>query len=59
MPINTDVNTIFNLTIPKGLKTKLEILAKEDNRSTTNLIMTILIDFIILITLLFAFIMSL
>jgi predicted CopG family antitoxin len=35
-------NTRTNITIPKDLKSKLEKLAKEDNRSFNNLIITIL-----------------
>ena len=34
----SDKNTRFNLTISKELKKKLEILAKEQNRSMNNLI---------------------
>lgn len=35
-------NTRTNITIPKDLKTELEKLAKADNRSFNNLIITIL-----------------
>lgn len=35
-------NTRTNITIPKELKTKLEELAKQDNRSFNNLVITIL-----------------
>lgn len=45
MSINTDINTRLNLTIPKELKKELEKLAKLQNRSTTNLIITILKDY--------------
>lgn len=46
MSINTELNTRINLTIPKELKIKLEVLAKKQNRSTTNLIITILKEYI-------------
>jgi len=46
MSINSELNTRINLTIPKELKIKLEVLAKKKNRSTTNLIITILKDYI-------------
>lgn len=46
MSINHELNTRINLTIPKELKTKLEILAKKENRSTNNLIVTILKEYI-------------
>ncbi len=35
-------NTRYSLTIPKELKAALETLAKEDNRSLNNLIVTVL-----------------
>lgn len=35
-------NTKYSLTIPKELKAKLAALAKEDNRSLNNLIITVL-----------------
>ena len=38
----SDKNTRFNLTISKELKKKLEILAKEQNRSINNLIITLI-----------------
>jgi len=41
MTISAD-NTRTNITIPKVLKKKLEDLAKEQNRSLNNLIVTIL-----------------
>lgn len=40
--INKKVNTRTSLTIPKDLKYKLEVLAKEDNRSVNNLIVSVL-----------------
>lgn len=46
MSINTELNTRLNLTIPKELKSKLKTIAKNQNRSTTNLIITILKDYI-------------
>ena len=46
MSINTDKNTRINLTIPKELKVKLEELAEKQTRSTTNLIIMILKDYI-------------
>ena len=44
MSINTKINTRLNLTIPRDLKKQLEELARLQNRSTTNLIITILKD---------------
>lgn len=41
MTISAD-NTRTNITIPKELKKQLEKLAKEQNRSLNNLIVTIL-----------------
>lgn len=38
----SDENARYSLTIPKKLKADLEVLAKEDNRSLNNLIITIL-----------------
>lgn len=38
----SDGNTRTNITFPKDLKAKLEILAKEQNRSFNNLVVTIL-----------------
>ena len=46
MSINTKINTRLNLTIPKDLKKELEKLARLQNRSTTNLIITILKDYV-------------
>ncbi|MGL5329563.1 MAG: Arc family DNA-binding protein [Peptostreptococcaceae bacterium] len=40
--INKDVNMRTTLTIPKDLKTQLEVLAREDHRSVNNLIISIL-----------------
>lgn len=40
--INTEINTRTSLTIPKYLKSKLEVLAKEDKRSLNNLIVYVL-----------------
>lgn len=42
----SDKNTRTLLTIPKELKEKLEELAKEQNRSLNNLIITILKDYV-------------
>lgn len=42
--INTDQKTRINITIEKDLKSELEKLAKEDNRSFNNLVITILKD---------------
>lgn len=41
MPISKD-NTRMILTIPKDLKAELERIAKEQNRSVNNLILTII-----------------
>ena len=46
MSINTKINTRLNLTIPRDLKKQLEELARLQNRSTTNLIITILKDYV-------------
>jgi len=40
--INKEINTRTSLTIPKDLKTKLEIIAQEDRRSVNNLIINVL-----------------
>ena len=45
MSISKD-NTRTNITIPKELKTKLEQLASEQNRSFNNLVITILKDYV-------------
>lgn len=44
MSISKD-NTRTQITIPKELKAKLEKLAKNDNRSFNNLIITVLKDY--------------
>lgn len=46
MAINRKKNTSLNLTIPRDLKIKLEATAKSQNRTTTNLIITILKEYI-------------
>ena len=38
----SDLNTRTNITIPKDLKKELEDIAKEQNRSFNNLVITIL-----------------
>lgn len=38
-------NTRTNITIPKELKAQLEQIAKEQNRSFNNLVITVLRDF--------------
>lgn len=40
--INKELNTRTTITISKELKSKIEILAQEDNRSMNNMITTIL-----------------
>ena len=45
MSISKD-NTRMMLTIPKDLKIKLEQIAKEQNRSVNNLILTIIKNYI-------------
>lgn len=40
------INTRTNITIPKELKKQLEDIAKEQNRSLNNLVITILKDFV-------------
>ena len=42
----SDSNTRTLITIPKDLKKQLEQLAKEQNRSFNNLVITILKDYI-------------
>ena len=42
MAINTDLNTRFNLTIPKTIKKQLEEIAENENRTLTNCIINIL-----------------
>ena len=39
-------NTRTTITIPKDLKKELEIIAKEQNRSFNNLVITILKNFV-------------
>lgn len=45
MSISKD-NTRTNLTIPKDLKLELEKIAKQENRSFNNLIITVLKDYV-------------
>ena len=40
--INKDVNVRTSLTLPKDLKYKLEVLAKNEKRSVNNLIIYVL-----------------
>ena len=44
--INKEINTRTTITISKDLKSKIETLAKEDNRSMNNMIITILDSYI-------------
>jgi len=39
-------NTKILITIPKYLKAQIEELAKEENRTTTNMIITILLKYL-------------
>lgn len=39
-------NTRTNITIPKDLKAKLEEMAKEQNRSFNNLVITVLKEYV-------------
>lgn len=39
-------NTKILITIPKDLKSQIEELAKKENRTTTNMIITILLKYI-------------
>ena len=41
-----DINTRTNITIPKDLKAKLELIATKQNRSFNNLVITILKEFV-------------
>ena len=41
-----DTKTGTNITIPKDLKAKLELIAMEQNRSFNNLIITVLKEFV-------------
>ena len=45
MSVSKD-NTRTNLTISKELKSKLEVIAKQENRSFNNLVITILKDYV-------------
>lgn len=45
MSISKD-NTRTNITIPKDLKAKLELIATEQNRSFNNLVITVLKEFV-------------
>lgn len=42
----SDENTRTNITIPKELKNELETIAKEQNRSFNNLVITILKNYL-------------
>lgn len=42
----SDENTRTNITIPKELKSQLEQLAKDQNRSFNNLVITILKQYV-------------
>lgn len=42
----SDKNTRTILTLPKELKKELEIIAKEENRSLNNLMLTVLKKFV-------------
>lgn len=44
--INKEVNTRTTITISKDMKSKIETLAKDDNRSMNNMIITILDSYI-------------
>ena len=44
--INKEVNTRTTITISKDMKSKIEALAKDDNRSMNNMIITILDSYI-------------
>lgn len=41
----SDKNTRTNITIPKILKQELEVIAKEQNRSFNNLVITVLQEY--------------
>ena len=41
-----ETNTRTNITIPKDLKSKLEEIAKDQNRSFNNLLITILKEYV-------------
>ena len=42
----SDLNNRTNITIPKSLKQEIELLAKRENRSMNNLIITILKSYV-------------
>lgn len=42
----SELNTRTNITIPKSLKQEIELLAKRENRSMNNLIITILKSYV-------------
>lgn len=44
--INKDVNTRTSLTLPKDLKSKLEVLAEKERRSVNNLIVNVLYSYV-------------
>lgn len=44
--INKEINMRTTLTIPKSLKSQLELLAKNENRSVNNLIVTVLYKYL-------------
>ena len=44
--INKEINMRTTLTIPKSLKSQLELLAKNENRSVNNLIVTVLSKYV-------------
>lgn len=44
--INKDVNTRTSLTLPKDLKSKLEVLAEKERRSVNNLIVNALYSYV-------------
>lgn len=44
--INKDVNVRTSLTLPRDLKSKLEVLAKKERRSVNNLIVNALYSYV-------------
>ncbi len=44
--INKDVNIRTSLTLPKDLKSKLEVLAEKERRSVNNLIVNVLYSYV-------------
>ncbi|MDY3368448.1 ribbon-helix-helix domain-containing protein [Zhenhengia yiwuensis] len=46
MAINKNINTRITLTLPIDVKEKLDKLAKEDNRNTSNYILNALVKHI-------------